>query len=371
MNQSKPTARRLSVTVVALAAIFALSAGCGKRRPPQPPIERVPQRTELLSGVQRGNQVILSWPAPLRNAPDESVQSIRRIDVYRLAEPVNAPIGLTEEEFSARATLIGSVPFEAIQTNEGTINYNDELRLTEPVRLRYAVRFVNAAGQRASFSNFLLVEPASTVSLPPALSGEANIDDNSITVSWERPKANIDGSTPPNLLGFNVYRATRSQNEPAQTPLNGPRPVPPTQTQFVDQNFSFGEEYIYVVRAVSLGTGGNPVESLNSNPLSVTPRDVFAPTSPKGVSVAAANNRISIFWAANPERDVAGYNLFRSTNPDLPKDSWTKLNRAVLTRTTFQDDSVQTGVKYFYYLTAVDNVGNVSAPSDVVSETAP
>jgi len=64
---------------LALAVAF-LVAGCGKRRPPMPPVERVQQRTELLSGAQRGNQVTLSWPAPLRNAPDPSVQSIRRID---------------------------------------------------------------------------------------------------------------------------------------------------------------------------------------------------------------------------------------------------------------------------------------------------
>ena len=348
---------------------FAFFPACGKRRPPQPPVERVPQRTELLSGVQRGNQVILSWPAPLRNAPDDSVQSIRRIDVYRLAEPSNSPLTLTEEEFGERATLIGSVPFEAIQASDGTVNYSDELALTEPVRLRYAVRYVNASGQRASFSNFLLVEPAATVSLPPVVSPEVALTESAVTIRWEAPKANIDGSSPPNLLGYNVYRATRSQNEPAQTPLNGERPV--AATQFVDQTFSFGEEYSYVVRSVSLGTGGNPVESLNSNSVQIAPRDVFPPAPPSGLSPAPSANRISIFWAANAERDVAGYNIYRSTDPAAPPDRWTKLNRALIDRTTFQDDSVQAGVKYFYYLTAVDQVGNVSQPSDVVSETAP
>src|SRR5918911_4627230 len=76
---------RITLTILILLSLY-LTSSCGKRRPPQPPVERVPQRTELLSGVQRGNEVILSWPAPLRNAPDGSVQSVRRIDVYRLAE---------------------------------------------------------------------------------------------------------------------------------------------------------------------------------------------------------------------------------------------------------------------------------------------
>jgi len=147
---------RLTVFALLLPLVF-LFANCGKRRPPLPPVERVQQRTELLSGVQRGNQVILSWPAPLRNASDVSVQSIRRIDVYRLAEKPRAPLALTEEEFATRSTLVGSVTYEEIKSGREVLTYTDTLELAgEPTRLRYAIRYVNAAGQRAAFSNFLL-----------------------------------------------------------------------------------------------------------------------------------------------------------------------------------------------------------------------
>jgi hypothetical protein len=362
--------RCFSLLIFALCLVpCALTfAACGKRRPPQPPVERVPQRTELLSGVQRGNQVILSWPAPRRNASDESVQSIRRVDVYRLAEAIDDPLPLTEEEFSARANLIGSVTSGQIEEAKDTLAYTDELSLSEPVRLRYAVRYVNAAGQRASFSNFLLIEPAASVSQPPVVGPPPEITENAIVVRWEAPQANVDNTRPANLLGYNVYRSARSQNEPAQTPLNS-RPV--NALSFADQTFAFGEEYVYVVRAVSLGTGGEPVESLNSNALSVAPVDTFPPSPPGAMTAAAAAGRISLFFPANPERDVAGYNIFRSTDESLPKQRWTKLNREPLTRNTYQDESVQSGVKYFYYVTAVDNAGNESRPSDTESETAP
>ncbi|HJQ33228.1 MAG TPA: hypothetical protein VJ866_13660 [Pyrinomonadaceae bacterium] len=335
-----------------------------------PPVESVPQRTELLSGVQRGNQVILSWPAPRRNAPDVSVQSIRRVDVYRLAEAVNDPLPLTEEEFSARATLIGSVTQEELERPGETLSYTDELTLSEPVRLRYAVRYVNAAGQRASFSNFLLIEPAASVSRPPAVNPSPEIKENAIVLRWTAPEANVDDTRPANLLGYNVYRSAASQNQPAQTPLNS-RPV--EATSFADQSFSFGEEYVYVVRAVSLGTGGEPVESLNSNAVTAKPVDIFAPAAPTGLTAAASGTplRMSIFFAANQERDVAGYNLYRSTDPTLPKKEWTKLNQRLLDRTTFQDEALKSGQKYYYYVTAVDAAGNESAPSEVFSETAP
>ncbi len=357
---------RLCVSAI-LLSMLALT-GCGKRRPPQPPIERVPQRTEELTGAQRGNRITLSWPAPRRNAPDGSVQSIRRIDVYRLAESVTAPLPLTEEEFAEQATLIGSVDYETIQAAGDTLSYTDTLELAgEPARLRYAVRYVNAEGQRASFSNFLLIEPAARIAQPPT-NLAAQESETAINLSWQPPAANIDGSTPVNLLGYNVYRISPAATEQEATPLNS---APISEANFADKNFRFGEQYNYFVRSVSLGTGGQQVESLSSNRIAVAPRDVYAPSAPTSVTIAAAPGRLSIFFPASPETDVAGYNIYRSLDPNLPKESWAKLNTELLTRTTFQDDNVETGKKYYYYLTAVDNAGNISPPSEVISETVP
>jgi hypothetical protein len=359
---------RLASLALLLPAVLVF-ANCGKRRPPLPPVERVQQRTELLSGVQRGNQVILSWPAPLRNASDVSVQSIRRIDVYRLAEKPRAPLALTEEEFATRSTLVGSVTYDEIKSGKEVLTYADTLELAgERTRLRYAIRYVNAAGQRAAFSNFLLLEPAARIALPPTVTTTGKeVAEDAITINWQAPAANIDGSTPVNLLGYNVYRVTDAAGEGGQ-PLNDAL-IPGTEYQ--DRNFKFGENYRYVVRSVSLGTEGGQVESLNSNAISVSPIDIFPPSAPASITVAAAPGRLSFFFPANPEPDIAGYNIYRSTDPDLAKDKWTKLNAELLTRTTFQDEKVESGRRYYYYLTAVDQAGNVSPLSEVVSETVP
>lgn len=341
---------------------------CGKRKPPLPPIERVPQRTELLSGVQRGNQVILNWPAPLRNAPDNSVQSIRRIDVYRVAESLAAPTA-TEEQFAARATLVGSVTYDEIRKGGPTLRYVDTLELAGQLRLRYAVRYVNAAGERAAFSNFLLIEPAVRVAAPPVVVKIGNeLSESLLTIHWEAPKANIDSSTPANLLGYNVYRVTASQNEISQTPINQSLV---SGTEFQDKSFKFGERYTYVVRAVSLGTEGGQVESLNSNSIELAPLDVYPPAKPGPVSIAPAPGRLALFWPPNSESDMAGYLIFRSIDSNLAKEQWTKLTAALHTRTTFTDENVETGKTYYYYIVAVDTVGNKSLPSDVVSDTVP
>jgi len=346
--------------------------GCGKRRPPLPPVERVQQRTEFLSGAQQGNEVILSWPAPRRNAPDSSVQSIRRIDVYRLAEKPGAPLALTEDEFSARATVVGSVTYEQIQTAGDTLIYRDVLELAgQPTRLRYALRYVNASGQRAAFSNFLSIEPAARIAQAPTLTAQPKVAEDTIAISWQPPAANIDNSTPVNLLGYNVYRTDESQTEIGNQAINS---ALISGTEYADKNFQFGKDYRYIVRAVSLGTGGAQVESLNSNSISVSPRDIFPPAAPDRPSIAApepSSARLAIFFAANKETDIAGYNIYRSTDPDLPKQNWIKLNQTLLTRTTYQDDKVEPGKTYYYYVTAIDKAGNVSPPSEVGSEKAP
>lgn len=367
-SKRRPKARHLFLLLA--ISTLSLAPTCGKRRPPLPPVERIPQRTELLSGVQRGNRVVLSWPAPRRNAGEGSVQSIRRVDIYRVAEKPNAPLAMTEEEFATRANLIGSVTYEEIKKAGDELTYTDTLELAgEPARLRYAVRYVNAAGQRAAFSNFLLIEPAAKVAEPPTITRTGKeLSESALTITWDAPKTNIDGSTPVNLLGYNVYRTTASQPEVSQTPVNQ---APITATQYQDRSFRFGEKYTYVVRSVSLGTEGNPVESLNSNTLELSPVDIYAPSTPGQISPAPAPGRIALFWPANPEADVAGYLIYRSNDPNLPKEKWTKLTAALYLKTTFTDENVEGGKTYYYYIVAVDKAGNVSSPSEVVSETVP
>ncbi|MDX6446964.1 MAG: hypothetical protein QOH71_4038 [Blastocatellia bacterium] len=371
-QKSNPTGQPIVRHLLLILAVCALSLAptCGKRRPPQPPIERIPQRTELLSGAQRGNQVILSWPAPRRNASDGSVQSIRSVDVYRVAERPNSPLPLTEEEFAARATLIGSITYEEIKKAGDNLTYTDTLELGgEPARLRYAVRYVNSAGQRAAFSNFFLMEPAAKVADPPTIIKTGNeYSETANTITWEAPRKNTDGSTPVNLLGYNVYRTDASQPQTNPNPLNA---QPMTATQYQDRNFKFGEKYVYVVRSVSLGTGGKPVESLNSNSIQLTPIDTYPPAAPEKPSIGASPGKLSIFWVANSELDLAGYYLYRSTDPNQPKDKWTRLTPNLYTKTTFADENVEAGKTYYYYVVAVDNAGNTSPLSEVVSETVP
>ncbi len=344
-------------------ALITLSLSCGKRKPPLPPQERVSQRVEA-SAFQRGNQVILSWKMPARNAPDNDVQNIARVDIYRLAEPLNSPLTLSEEEFASRSVVIASVPISDTDFALKTLTYADLLEFAgQPARLRYSLRLVNKSGQKASFSNFLLVEPASKIAGSPA-SLSAGLSQEAITLSWNAPATNVDGTTPPNILGYNIYRST-SDKEAAKL-LNK---TPVSETKYADEFFEFDKAQFYFVRAISIGTSGEPVESGESNIVQLFPKDTFAPSPPSAITLAATLNTISIFFASNPERDIAGYRIYRSTDANLEKSKWALLTPELLATNTYQDTRVESGATYFYYITATDRTGNVGQPSDVVSET--
>ena len=359
----KLVATKAPLALIAVVVLTGLS--CGKRKPPLPPKERVLQHVEI-TGFQRGNQVILSWKMPARNAPQGSVLNISRADIYRLAEPLSSTVTLSEEEFASRSTLVATLNIGDSDFGAKELLYTDTLQLAgQAARLRYAIRFVNASGQKAGFSNFFLLEPAARIAGAPT-SLSATVGQDAIKLDWDAPTANVDGSTPVSLLGYNVYRS--GSNKVPGKLLNT---TPVGDTNFDDAFFEFDKPQFYFVRAVSVGTGGEPVESRESNVLEITPKDTFPPTPPAAITVAATPTTISIFFATNPEKDVVSYRLYRSLDQNADKAKWELLTKDPLTTNTFQDTRVESGKTYYYYLIAVDKAGNVSLASEVVSETVP
>ncbi len=346
------------------ALLLGTQLSCGKRKPPLPPVERVVQLVTI-SGNQMGNKINLSWQMPARNALSGSTLNISRADVYRLAEPTASPLSLTEEEFASRSTLIASVPITDSDFAFKQKTYVDVLQFAgQRARLRYAIKFVNASGQKAAFSNFFLIEPTSKVAKNPnAL--QSQVTQQALLLVWNAPTSNIDGSTPPNILGYNIYRYSEPKKQFRllnQTPLK--------TENFSDNFFEFEKKYRYFVRTVSLGRNGRPIESDASVTIEVLPKDTFAPKPPSAITIASAPNSISIFFATNLEKDVVGYNVYRTADPNIPKSQWKLLTPNTIKTNTFLDSKVESDKTYYYFLIAVDKFGNKSAPSEVFSETA-
>lgn len=362
LNHFKQSKKKAALAFTFFALL--ITPGCGKRKPPQPPIEKIPQRTEI-SGFQQGNNVILSWQMPVQNVSENKVLNIHRIDIYRLIEPLSSSVSLSEEEFSSRSTLIASLPVSNPDFGRKFMTYSDILEFSaQPVRLRYAVRFVNSSGQKAAFSNFLLLSPTATIANAPT-DIEVKVFKDSIRLGWKAPLSNVNGSKPANILGYNVFRSVSGSESKI---LNS---APVIGEEFTDKNFEFEKKYTYFVRTVSLGNNGEPVESFNSETVELFAKDVFPPNPPEAVTIASAPKNLSLFFAFNLERDVVGYKIYRSTDFNQQKPDWLSLTPNLIKTNTFQDTKVESGKTYFYYVTAVDNANNESDPSEIVSETAP
>lgn len=343
-----------------LIALITVNLACGKRRPPLPPSNSRLSNLTDFTAAQQGNRIVLTIPLKRNDGNSRP----RQIDVFRLAESTGSPLFLTEDEFAARSTQVGSV--QLTDSNSVEVIFYDVLTPTsQSRRLRYAVRFVNSDNQKSPFSNFIFFEPISNAAKPPILS-VPNITQTAINLLWQAPLENIDGSAPVNVLGYNVYR--KSMNGEKLQQLNN---SPLLKIAFEDKNFKFGESYEYFVRTISAGSNGTQIESVNSNSVAIQPKDIFPPAAPENLTIAAAPGNLSVFFAASVEPDVIGYNIFRSTKMDLPLDQWQKLNGVPFSATSFQDTKIEAGQKYFYYAIALDSAGNVSNPSEIVSETAP
>lgn len=273
---------------------------------------------------------------------------------------------LDEESFLERATVIGSLSrndIEQVPPGERVLFEDGPLKDLS-LRYLYAVRWVNDRGRVGPLSAIAVKEATARLPLPPRDVSVRDAAQDTLIITWKPPEANLDGSRPVGILGYNIYR--RRRGEPRFTqPLNG---APVAGTEFVDRSFDYGTEYEFVVRSVT-SVAANDVRESNDSPIvNIIPRDVFPPAPPEGLTAASANGVISLFWTPNNESDIAGYNIYRADASSAPESGWVRLNQTLHKLTTFRDDQVRPGAKYFYRVTAVDRAGNESPPSVVVSQ---
>jgi hypothetical protein len=217
-----------------------------------------------------------------------------------------------------------------------------------PVRV-YAARGLTArgrAGPPAARVELPLVAPPAAPAAPTA-----TVAETAVTLAWTAP----EGTPPP---AFNVYTGA------APNPLNG---APIAATQYERAGVTFGTEECFAVRSV-LRVGTVDLES-DPVPVCVTPRDTFPPAAPKGLSVVAAEGTMKLSWDANGEPDLAGYLVLRG---EAPGETLQPVSSAPVAGTSFEDKTVQPGVRYVYAVVATDKASppNRSEPSPRVEETA-
>jgi len=368
INQQSKVKNQKSVIrkVTTFCLLTFLFSACGKIGDPEPPIVRAPLVIDELSVAQEGARLILSFP--IVRTPRST--KLQRIDIYRLIESENDPLGITPETFTTRAMVVGTIPQEKIPVASTVVTYIDDFNIKTGVRnsrYRYAVRLVQASGTPAGFSNYATITPLLDLALPPDDLRTRQLE-TAIEITWAAPTANENGTTPANILAYNIYRRA-GETDQEFVKLNT---EPLTASRYSDRNFQFGSKYEYAVRGLSAlpdnASVNNAVEGNPSKSIKHTTIDTFPPSAPSPVQIASIGGIVSLFWPTNPEPDVVGYNIYRAEKENAPAAEWIKLNQQLHKPSSIRDDKVQVNKRYYYRITAVDSFGNESARSEIVSE---
>ncbi|HDS09461.1 MAG TPA: hypothetical protein ENN73_04470, partial [Firmicutes bacterium] len=189
-------------------------------------------------------------------------------------------------------------------TGTSTIGYNvaDGYHFTEWV---VNVRFLNSSGQNATGITAEIVDYTSWVIVDDAVSAYPDIDAG--TEQW---------SAEPVPFQFDLTNR-------------------PPSTNYI--NVWFNVTYTLVTKGSVSEVIGLTLKIPESNPV------------PQNVTAISVSEGIKIGWSEVAGSD--GYNVYRLNN-----EVWTKLNDALLTKTSYLDKNVQDGIEYSYKVTSVKEV---------------
>jgi hypothetical protein len=226
----------------------------------------------------------------------------------------------------------------------------------------YAIQVDEPQGRRSPLRSPALVEVCEAPATPLDL--KAEVAEGEVRLQWGEaaggaPEPPAAGAVPatasaaPAVLGFNVYRRTKSAPRDPESPLN---PAPLDSAAFIDRTFTYDVDYVYFVRSVLAGRA-SLCESVGGAPVEVRPHDRFAPAAPSGVAVAAEGGAIRVYWFPNDEPDLAGYRIYRREgDAQVPA----MVGEVPATETSFVDTGAKPGVRYHYSVSAVDSASPVN-----------
>jgi hypothetical protein len=360
-----------ALQTASLVVAGAILIGCAAPGEPTARHPVVPQAVKDLSARQQGDGTVLTFTLPSESTGKKPLGGPLAVEIYRSAP---APSGAAVNKTSMR--LVDTIPAGLVASYEkdGRIEFRDEIDPAQLARqpgqqVTYAVR-TRVSGEHSSADSNpakLPVYPAP----PPASDLHASLAQKSIDLTWAPPESDTIEAAPGPTPGYRVYRAeidpgsaAAAAEDPSKAVLRGAlSSVALVRTPaYQDMDFSVGHSYLYLVRAVAQ-FGPDAVESLDSNGAIITAMDVFPPAPPQGLvavivpATLGVPTYVELSWSISPEADLAGYEVYRSEQPDTQGE---RMNSELLSAPTFRDMNVTAGQQHFYRVRAVDHAGNES-----------
>jgi|SRR5690242_1877749 len=351
-----------------LFLIFSI-AGCGVPGEPTPPSPPIPAPVGDLSALQSGDGVQLIFTAPDKTVSGDRLAEPPAIEILRGSlKPDGSP---DEKSFRVVYTIPGALLDTYV--SGGRLRFTDplapaDLQSSAGRTLAYRIRARVSTKRASAESNIAIVTAYAVPERIPSL--QATVTQSAIELSWPAPARTSAGAPLEDISGYHVYRgeidpasAEAASHDLSQLKWISPLALlaPSPSNNYRDTLFDFGRTYVYIVRSVIIAAG-NPLESGDSAPAVIAPRDTFPPAPPQNLVAAltplpGGSRAVDLSWSINLETDLAGYRVYRSDQQGAPGQL---LTSDLLPTPAYRDMSVPPGNRYWYTVTAVDRAGNES-----------
>jgi hypothetical protein len=340
-----------------LASAVGWLFGCGVQGTPRPPQVERPVKITNLTVMQVGQNLEMHFALPQQTTEGERLTKPLEIEILRAIAPQTAEMAkskLPEPEIWTRLTRDEWAPY----ARDNVVSFSEHLTGREfhdwqsqtlVVTVRTLTRGFHHRPVESDSSNYVDVGIYDVSEAVENVKGV--LTEKAVELQFSAPARTLSGAPIHNLAGYRIYRSSSGESGPFE--LLGEIPTPP----YRDAQFEFGKTYYYQVSAV-FGAPGHPALSEASSPVKVVARDIFPPAAPQGLEGLYSAGAVELVWTANTEADLAGYNVYR-----LDGQPAQKVNKELVRTPQFRDTSAAPGKAYTYYVTAVDQSGNESKPS--------
>ncbi len=303
-----------------------------------------------------GEETIPGEEPPPATEPPSSPANLTATAASSSSIDLNWDNASGETSFRIERSTDAAGPWAQVGTTSADVTRFGDTGLQGKTTYYYRVVAVNSVGESSPSNTAWATtpEPAPTAApTAPANLTATPTSSSQIDLSWS------------DVAGDAGYKIERSPNGSSKWAQIGT--TPKDVATFSNTGLNAATTYYYRVRATNSFGTSNPSNVASAKTLSgTTPtNDTTAPLAPQNLSGKVVKGKISLSWTGSTDTGgsgLKGYKVFRSTSV-----TGTFTLVASPSTTSWSDGLVSRGTTYWYYVKAVDNAGNESAASNVVS----
>jgi predicted phage tail protein len=318
-------------------------SGCGTVGEPLYPALNISSRVTDLTAVERGDRIDIDFSIPPLTTEGLAVKQIGGVEL-RVGPVPDTPFNV--DNWANAATRV------AVQAPAklGPVHVQSPARAFLGKDVVIGVRVANAKGRNSDWSNLVTVSVEQPLANPEEL--KATAVPQGVSISWN--------ATQPQKAQFRIYRKAEQEEKSV---LLGTAAGPP----YLDAGTEYGKTYQYYVQSIH-----DKTESDVTGPVAVTPKDIFPPRVPTGLTASAGLASVELAWERNTESDFKEYRVYRSAADGRGEGPGSFVQIAQgLEAPSYSDHNIESGKHYRYRVAAVDQAGNASEPCDPVEAIAP